>query len=318
MQAVFLDQQTFNANVDLSTLSQTVDKLTCYATTHAEQIKDRCIDADIILTNKVVLDKETLQKLPKLKLICITATGYNNVDIPAAKALNIAVTNVSGYAKNSVSQYVFAQLLHYYSKVAHHNQNTAQGFWPNSPTFCFHGEGSQELAGKIMGIIGYGALGKQVATIAKAFGMTVLIAERPTATSIRPNRLAFNHVIEQADVISLHCPQTPETELLFNREKFAAMKKSAILINTARGSLINNDDLLFALEEQQIACAILDVLEQEPPPENHILLRAQSEKLIITAHIAWASEQAQQSLLNLVAKNIYAFKQGEQLNRIDN
>jgi glycerate dehydrogenase len=258
-----------------------------------------------------------LKQLPQLKLICITATGYNNVDIVAARELGIAVTNVSGYAKNSVAQYVFAQLLAYYSKIEAHNNNTRNGQWQTCDTFCFHGQGSDELAGKSIGIIGYGALGQKVATIARAFDMQVLIAERPNALTVRKGRVAFNQVIAQADIISLHCPQTAETEGLFNEEIFKGMKDNAVLINTARGALINNHDLLGALNNNQLACAILDVLEQEPPPQDHILLAAQSTKLKITAHIAWASQQAQQALLNLVAANITAFKQGGRTNRID-
>jgi glycerate dehydrogenase len=258
-----------------------------------------------------------LQQLPHLKLICITATGYNNVDIAAARDLGIAVTNVSEYAKSSVAQYVFAQLLAYYSQIEDHNNNTRNGQWQKSETFCLHGKGSNELAGKSIGIIGYGALGSKVATIARAFDMQVLIAERPNATTIRTGRIAFKELIAQADIISLHCPQSVETENLFNAETFKQMKSSALLINTARGALINNHDLLSALNDNQLACAILDVLEQEPPPKDHILLAAQSPKLKITAHIAWASQQAQQSLLNLVADNISAFQQNKRTNRID-
>jgi glycerate dehydrogenase len=317
MQSVFLDYQTFSADIDFSALNQVVDNLTLYATTTPEQVVSRCLNAEIILTNKVVLNRKTLLLLPNLKLICITATGINNVDIQAAQALNIAVTNVSGYAKNSVAQYIFAQLLAYYSQIEHHNSNSQQGLWQESENFCYHGNGSIELASKAIAIIGYGALGQKVAEIAKAFDMRVLIAERPNAKHVRADRVPFLQAIAQADVISLHCPQTRETEGMFNAEVFGCMKESAILINTARGALINNPDLLNALNNDQLNCAILDVLEQEPPPENHMLLAAQSSKLKITAHIAWASLQAQQALLNRVAANITAFKQGECVNRVD-
>lgn len=317
MRAVFLDYQTFSPSLDLSVLRQTVSKLDLYPVTTPAQVLLRSIDAEIILSNKVILNRAILSQLPHLKLICITATGINNVDIDAARELGIAVTNVSGYAKNSVAQYVFAQLLAYYSHIEDHNNNTRAGQWQASDTFCMHGKGSVELAGKTMGIIGYGALGSKVATIARAFDMRVLIAERPKAVAIRIDRVAFEQVISQADIISLHCPQTAETEGLFDKKIFNCMKDSAILINTARGALINNHDLLAALNNNQLAGAILDVLEQEPPPKNHILLAAQSTKLKITAHIAWASQQAQQALLNLVATNITAFKQDERTNRID-
>lgn len=317
MKTVFLDYQTFSKDSDLTSLQQVVDDLTVYATTSPEQVIARCQNAEVVLSNKVLLNREILSQLPKLKLVCITATGINNIDIKAARALNIAVTNVGGYAKNSVAQYVFAQLLAYYSQIAHHNDNCQKGLWQQSDTFCLHGNGSIELAGKSIAIIGYGALGQKVAEIARAFDMKVLIAERPDAATIRPERMAFLAAIEQADIISLHCPQTLETQGMFNAKLFTRMKPSAILINTARGALINNEDLLNALNNQQIACAILDVLEQEPPPKDHILLAAQSPKLKITAHIAWASQQAQQTLLNLVAENISAFKQGLRTNRVD-
>lgn len=317
MKTVFLDYQTFSKDSDLTSLQQVVDDLTVYATTSPEQVIARCQNAEVVLSNKVLLNREILSQLPKLKLVCITATGINNIDIKAARALNIAVTNVGGYAKNSVAQYVFAQLLAYYSQIAHHNDNCQKGLWQQSDTFCLHGNGSIELAGKSIAIIGYGALGQKVAEIARAFDMKVLIAERPDAATIRPERMAFLAAIEQADIISLHCPQTLETQGMFNAKLFTRMKPSAILINTARGALINNEDLLNALNNEQIACAILDVLEQEPPPKDHILLAAQSPKLKITAHIAWASQQAQQTLLNLVAENISAFKQGLRTNRVD-
>ena len=317
MRTVFLDYQTFSQNLDLSLLNDSVESITLYTTTTPEQVVARCLDTEVILTNKVKLTAELLQQLPKLKLICITATGINNVDIQAAKALNIAVTNVSGYAKNSVAQNVFAQLLSYFSQIEHHNNNCQKGLWQKSATFCLHGNGSDELAGKSIAIIGYGALGKKVADIASAFDMRVLIAERPNTDSIRPNRVSFSAAITQADIISLHCPETLETRGIFNAEVFKQMKPNAVLINTARGALINNHDLLNALNKQQLACAILDVLEQEPPGKDHILLAAQSNKLKITAHIAWASRQAQQALLNLVAANITAFKQGVRTNRVD-
>lgn len=317
MRAVFLDRQTFSNNIDLSSISSVVNTLECYQTTTEHQILARCQNADIILTNKVVLTKTILAQLPNLKLICIMATGINNVDIKAAKQLNIAVTNVSGYAKNSVAQYVFAQLLEHYSQVAQHNQNCKNGLWQKSDTFCLHGNGSVELAGKSIAIIGYGTLGQKVADIARAFEMEVLIAERPNTKNIRKGRMAFNDAIAQADVISLHCPQTDDNLGFFNADVFSKLKANAVLINTARGTLVNNNDLLSALNNNQLSCAILDVLDQEPPPVEHCLLAAQSSQLKITAHIAWASAEAQQALVNLVAKNIDAFKQGKRVNRVD-
>ncbi len=317
MKAVFLDQQTFAEQVSVSSINQQVSSLCCYSFTSAEQVVARCSDAEIIITNKVVLNKPLLAQLPNAKLICIAATGTNNVDIEAARSQGIAVTNVSGYAKNSVAQYVFAQLLHYFSQPHHHIRNVEQGLWQQSPSFCLHGDGSRELANKTLGIIGFGSLGQAVANIASAFEMNVLIAERPNYQDIRSGRTAFNEVIKQADVLSLHCPQTPDTENLINADVFQQMKPNAVLINTARGALVNEQDLLFALNNQQIAYAILDVLSQEPPPADHPLLVNQPKNLKITAHIAWASIEAQQRLLDLLARNIADFKQGKMTNRVD-
>lgn len=316
LNAVFLDQQTFDSNIDLAQISEQVNGLTCYQTTQPAQVVERCSEVEIIITNKVILDAATLAQLPKLKLICITATGYNNVDLAQAKALGIAVCNVSGYAKQSVAQYVFAQLLEYFNQTSHHNQNTDKGLWPKSETFCLHGNTIAELAGKSIGIIGYGDLGQSVAKIAQAFEMKVLIAERPNAKQIRHNRMAFEHVISQADILSFHCPQTPETEGLISQALLKKMKSTAVVINTARGALVNNEDLLNALTNNEIAYAILDVLDQEPPPADHILLNAKLANLKITAHIAWASIEAQQRLISLVGKNINSFYSHGELNRI--
>ncbi len=317
MRAVFLDKQTFNDDIDLTSIKAQLSSLKCYQTTAAAELLSHCKDADVIITNKVVLTKEALAQLPQLKLICIAATGINNIDISAAKALGIAVTNVSGYAKGSVAQYVFAQLLEYFNQTSHHNKNTEQGLWQKSSTFCHLGNTITELADKTIGIIGYGNLGQSVATIAKAFNMKVMVAERPKAKTIRAERFAFDDVIAQADVLTFHCPQTPETEGIINQTLFAKMKSNALLINTARGPLVNNLDLINALKNKTIAYAVLDVLDQEPPPADHPLLNANLSNLKITAHIAWASIEAQQRLINILGDNIQAFAQNQRMNRVD-
>jgi glycerate dehydrogenase len=316
MRAVFLDKQTFSSTIDFSAIEQQVTQLVYYANTSPSEVIARCLEADIIITNKVQLTAEILTALPNVKLICISATGYNNVDIEAASHLDIAVTNVSGYAGQSVAQYVFAQLLEYYQQTSHHNSNTEQGLWSSNDTFCYHGNSISELAGKTLGIIGYGSLGKAVADIAKAFNMEVIISERPQASTIRPGRVSFEQLIEQADIISLHCPQTPETESFINESVLSRMKNTAVLVNTARGALIDESALLTALKTKEIAYAILDVLTQEPPSADHILLNNKLATLKITAHIAWASCEAQQRLIELLSQNIKAFSQGERLNRL--
>ena len=317
MRAVFLDRKTFNSNMPFNMIEEEVDELICYDTTTDEQIIERCKNTDIIITNKVLLNKNILQQCPKLKLICITATGTNNVDLTAAKTLKIAVTNVAGYAKQSVAQYVFSQILEYYSQTSHHHQNVEQGLWQASNTFCLLKNNITEVSDKTLGIIGFGNLGASVETIAKAFGMKVLIAERRGANVIRENRHSFEGVLQQSDIITLHCPETPATQNLINKNTLSLMKPSAMLINTARGAIINNNDLLTALINKKIACAALDVLDCEPPPPNHILLVNQLPNLKITAHIAWASTEAQIRLLTLVAKNINVFKNGKRFNRVE-
>lgn len=317
MKAVFLDCQTFSSTISFTAIEQQVSELVCYANTSPEQVLERCQNIDVLITNKVVLTAELLAQLPALKLICIAATGYNNIEIKVAKSLGIAVTNVSGYASQSVAQYVLAQILEYYQQTCHHNANTEQGHWQNSESFCYHGNAITELAGKTLGIVGYGNLAQAVIKLADAFGMNILISERINSSEIRKGRVSFDQVISQADILSLHCPQTTDTENLINADVLDKMKPTAMLINTARGALVNSADLLAALATRKIAYAVLDVLEQEPPPTDHPLLNAKLANLKITAHIAWASTEAQQRLIDLLSENIAAFKHGEHLNRLD-
>ncbi len=315
--AVFLDRQTFDNKIVLTKIEEQTGKLNCYPTTQPTDIVSRCQGAEIIITNKVIISAEILKQLPTLKLICIAATGTNNVDINTATTLGITVTNVSGYANNSVTQYVFSQILEYYSQTSHHHKNTEQGLWQISPTFCYQGNGITELAGKTLGIIGYGNLGQALANIAKAFGMQVLIAERKKASNIREGRKCLTVVLKNADIISLHCPQNNETKHLVDAIFLQQMKSTAMLINSARGSLIDERALINALTNKTIAYAVLDVLEQEPPPKDHPLLGCHLNNLKITAHIAWASIEAQQRLIDLIADNILAFNEGRRVNRMD-
>jgi glycerate dehydrogenase len=317
MKAVFLDSKTFSSNISFATIEQQVSELTCYDNTSEDQVIERCKNVELVISNKVVLTAKLLAKLPNLKLICIAATGYNNIDLEAAKKLGIAVTNVSGYAGQSVAQYVLAQMLEYYQQTCHHNTNTEQGYWQKNESFCYHGNAITELSGKTLGIIGNGHLGQSVIKLAEAFGMDIIISERINSSQIRQGRVSFDQVIAQADIISLHCPQTSDTENLINSEVLTNMKPTVMLINTARGALVNSVDLLDALTTKKIAYAVLDVLEQEPPPADHPLLNAKLDNLKITAHIAWASSEAQQRLVNLLSKNIIAFKQGKNLNRLE-
>ena len=307
MKAVFLDKLTISDNVDFGVITKLTEQLSSHSTTSPEQVVTRSLDADIILTNKVVITAEHMRQLPKLKLICITATGMNNVDLEAAKALGITVKNVSGYSTNSVSQYVFSMLLNVYNQPQAYCDDNKNGQWPQSKTFCLVNKPITELAGKTLGIIGYGDIGKQVAVIAKVFGMKVLIAERLGAESVRAERQPMAEVLAQSDVVSLHCPLTDDTKKLINAKTLNQMKPGAILINTARGPLIDNIALIEALKSKLLSHAILDVLDIEPPPQDHPLITANLDNLHLTAHIAWASNEAQQRLIDGVARNIQRF-----------
>jgi len=277
MKAVFLDSKTFSSTICFDKIAEQCNELVCYDFTSDKEVVERCLNADIIITNKVVINADILAQLKQLKLICVAATGMNNIDLTAAQKLKIPVMNVSDYAGTSVAQYVFSQLFEYYQNIASHNSDVQQGLWQQSSSpnhsqkqsFCFHGNAIEELAGKTFGIIGYGTLGKSVAKVAHAFGMKVLISEYKGAKEMRTNRISFEALLKQSDIISLHCPQTPETTNLIDQHALALMRENALLINTARGALIDNDALINALSNQQIGHAILDVLDQEPPPKNH-------------------------------------------------
>ncbi|OUS27528.1 hydroxyacid dehydrogenase [Thalassotalea sp. 42_200_T64] len=316
MRAVFLDRSTISEDIDLSPIESHVTTISYFEHTAIEKVIFRAKFAEVIISNKVMITAEIIRQLPKLKLICIAATGTNNVNLVAAQKAGIAVCNVSGYANTSVTQYVFAMLLEYLQKTSHYIENSRQGDWQNSPVFCHFGLPINELAAKKIAIIGYGGLGKQVSEIAKAFAMEVLIAERQLASSIRPGRVSFEQAISTADIISLHAPLSDETANLINQQSIKTMKMGVIIINTARGGLVNSLDLLAALKSKKIGAAILDVLENEPPPQDHPLLNAKLDNLLITAHIAWGSLQAQQRLINRLADNIKSYQQGLQLNRV--
>ncbi|WAJ72288.1 D-2-hydroxyacid dehydrogenase [Catenovulum adriaticum] len=307
MQAVFLDQNTFIPSVSFSAIEKSVEHFVAYSHTPPDEIVTRCQNADIIVTNKVLITQAIIAQLPNLKLICVAATGTNNIDITAAEKANIKVLNVAGYSTHSVSQYVFSQLLEHFGQISINNQKVKSGQWQQGNTFCLHSDYFDELAGKTIGILGYGDIGQKVASIARAFDMKVLVAERPNANNIRADRVSFETMLQNADIVSLHCPLTEDTENLFSTQAFKQMQNHSVLINTARGGIIDNNALLSALNNHEISAAILDVLDQEPPAPDHILLNPQPDNLKITAHIAWASQQAQQKVLNLVAKNIESF-----------
>jgi glycerate dehydrogenase len=309
MKAVFLDRETIDASIDLSGIEKLVSELDVYATTPPDQVVSRSLPFDIIITNKVKFDANRFAQLPNLKLICITATGTDNVYLDAAKKAGVKVTNVSGYSTESVAQHVFAYLLNVVNNVPFYLTLNQEKPWHQSETFCQIHAPVNELAGKTIGIIGYGNLGQRVARISEAFGLQVLVAERQSANSIRPGRISFVELIAAADIISLHCPLNAETVKLFDEKIFAKMKKGSIFINTARGGIVDAKALACALKSGHLGHAIVDVLEAEPPAADHPLLQADVPNLTLTHHIAWGSIQAQRILIEGVAENIRCFNQ---------
>lgn len=305
-QVVFLDAATL-AETDLSPLHLADVSLTLYPQTSAEQLQRHASGAQVLISNKVTLDAKAIAALPQLRCILVAATGVNMVDLTAAKAAGIVVCNVQGYAGTAVPQQVFALLLQLTNHIQSYHQAVQQELWSRSSQFCLHLQPIEELAGKTMTVLGYGDLGQATARLAEAFGMTVLIAERPGAKQIRPGRTGFEDALRQADVLSLHCPLTDSTAQLINANTLSWMKPQALLINTARGGLIDEIALADALAKGRLAGAALDVLSSEPPPVDHPLLHHNLPNLIVTPHVAWASRQAMQRLVTQLAENLQAF-----------
>ena len=309
MNIVFLDSTGIPASHRIPSFSFP-HQLTEYAHTAAEQILARAKDADIIITSKVILNHEILSQLPKLKLIAVTATGTNNIDLVAAKALGITVKNVTGYSSVTVPEHVIGMIYALKHRlIDYHRDQLLTERWATCGQFCYVDYPISDVQGSILGIIGRGCIGNEVARLAQAVGMRVLFAEHQHATTIREGYTAFDEVLNQADVISLHCPLTPQTEQLINAKTLALMKPNACLINTGRGGLINEADLLQALQSGKLAGAAVDVLVKEPPASDDALwLAAKTQpNLLITPHVAWASDSALTTLVNKVAQNIEEF-----------
>jgi glycerate dehydrogenase len=311
MNIVFLDAYTLNPlnDLDISILN-TLGKVTLYDRTSPEQIIDRVKDAEIILTNKCTLNAHTISQLPKLKYIGVTATGFNIIDIEAAKAQGIVVANVRGYSSASVAQLVFSLIFGFTNRVAEHARNI-ENTWTSCPDFCFYHSPLIELEGKTLGIIGLGDIGKKVAKIGLGFGMKVLANKRDLTSGGMANvqLCSQEQIFQESDFITLHCPLTTDNQEFINKNTLALMKSSAILINTSRGGLIHEQDLADALNSGVIAGAGLDVLSVEPPTTTNPLLTAKNT--IITPHIAWAGVNARIELLKGVVENIVSFQQGK-------
>ncbi len=318
MKMVILDGYTTNPGDNPWTGLEELGKLTVHDRTPEDRIIERCKGADIVFTNKTALTSDTLEALPDLKYICVLATGYNIVDLNAANRLGITVSNVPGYSPPSVAQHVFALILEFSSRVGMHDEAVKNGEWSKSGDFCFWKKPLLELKDKTLGIIGFGNIGHKVARLGNAFGMNVLAyAPRPKPEpGFKPFRFAgMDEVFSESDVISLHCPLTDENLHFVNRERIHSMRRSAILINTARGPLIDENALSKALTDGVIAGAGLDVTETEPIPDSSPLLKAPNT--IITPHIAWATRESRSRLTAITVKNTKAFISGNPQNVVN-
>ncbi|PLY14390.1 MAG: glycerate dehydrogenase [Sedimenticola sp.] len=315
-QAVFLDLNTVcRDDLDLSHLNQTPYDWNYYLNSEPGQVAQRIANAEVVVSNKVVLTREIIAQCNPLKLICIAATGTNNVDITAAARQGISVCNVTGYATPSVVQHVFALILTLTTQLPAYQQAVKAGAWQKSQQFCLLDFPITEIAGKCLGIVGYGELGRAVARVAKAFGMRVMIAQRPGGPG-DDERLPLKELLPQVDILSLHCPLSENTRNLIDAEALALMKPTALLINTARGGIVDETALREALLAGRLGGAAIDVLSQEPPSEGNPLLDSAIPNLLLTPHIAWASLESRQRLINEVAQNINAYLRGEPRNLI--
>ena len=290
--------------------------LSSYGTTEAHETLARIRGADIVITNKVVISAEAFAENPQLKLVAVTATGVNNVDVEAAKQNGTAVCNIRAYGNESVAEHAFMMMITLMRNLPAYQRDVAAGLWENSPFFCHLGAPMRDLNGKTLAIFGRGNIGKTLATYAQAFKMNVVFAEHKNAQSVRDGYVSFDEAIRSADVVSLNCPLTPQTANMIGEAELQQMKPGAILINCGRGGLVDEAALVAALKYGQIGGAGFDVLTQEPPRDGNPLLKARLPNLIVTPHIAWASQEAANRLFDILVDNINRFVAGNPQNLV--
>jgi glycerate dehydrogenase len=316
MKAVFLDFATMGTGLDLKELESLVSELVIHEDSPDDTIAARIADADIVFTNKIRLTRGLLERAPKLKLIALTATGTDNIDTNCAREHGIAVANIRHYCTQSVVEHVFGALLSLTHSLGQYQRSVRAGDWQRSTDFCMLHHPVRELSSMTLGVVGYGALGQGVARIGREFGMRTLVAARPGSEEVPVGRVALYRLLAEADVISLHCPLTDATRNLFGTPEFKAMKRSAILINTARGGLVDSQALADALAKGEIGAAAVDVLPNEPPVDGDPLLDYGGDNLLVTPHIAWATDEARQNAIDELAANTRAFLEGIERNRV--
>jgi glycerate dehydrogenase len=307
--AVFLDLESLE-DLNLGALEAEFETFECHMATATDQVAGRIADAEVVLVNKVALNAAALEQATQLKLVCVVATGTNNVDLGAARRLGIQVSNCRAYGNDSVIQHVFSLILALSTRLLDYHQAVQAGRWQQARQFCFLDYPISELAGKTLGIVGYGNLGQGVARIAEAFGMQVKVAQRPGGVP-EPGRIALDQLLREVDVLSLHCPLTEHTRNLIDAAALLKMKKSALLVNVARGGIVDEAALAQALRSGELAGAATDVLSVEPPSDGNPLLAADIPNLIVTPHSAWGSKEARQRIISQTLETVQAFKCGE-------
>ena len=317
MHAVFLDYKTVDAgDLDLESIRAVLPEIKVYPYSTEAEVLDRIQGIEVAIANKIEFDSKVFDYANKLKLICVTATGTNNIDLDSAEKAGVTICNIRDYCTESVTQHVLLSILslsHSYFDYMHSIQS---GEWQEGSGFSLLEHPIKELSGKKLGIVGFGVLGKGVAKAASILGMETLICEsfNPDKPDGSLHRVGFDELLRESDVVSLHCPLTEETDDIFNDDAFEKMKSSAILINTARGGLVNDQALIKAIENKSIAGAAIDVLDQEPPDSDHPLMKKNYKNLIITPHIAWAARESRQRALDRIADNVEAFQRGKPIN----
>jgi glycerate dehydrogenase len=316
MKAVFLDYATMGPDLNLTALRSQFSELRLFDDTSDDEIAARIEDAEFVFTNKIRLTNKLLSESRELRFIGLTATGTDNIDLETAKEHGIAVANIRAYCTQSIVEHVMGTLLMISHSLNRYDAAVKAGDWQKAGQFCMLNYPIRQLSAMTLGIVGYGALGQGVAAAARAFGMRVIVSAHPGSTDVPTDRVAFNELLANSDVISLHCPLTDDTRNLFDEAIIARMKPGAILVNTARGALVDASALADALRSGLLAGAAIDVLAEEPPVNGNDLLEYSGGNLVITPHIAWGTDQARQNAINELAANAAAFVAGEERNRV--
>ena len=316
MKAVMLDWATMGPDLDTSELEALLPGLEFYDESTDEEIAERIADAEIVLGNKALISEELFARAASMRYIGLTATGTDNIDLVAAKKYGVAVANIRAYCTGSVVEHVFGCMLNLSHSLCAYASDVRRGAWQDTAILCTLKRRNSELSAMTLGIVGYGELGKGVARVAEAFGMDVIVAARPGSDDVPEGRVSFDELLDRSDVISLHCPLDDATRGLFGAKEFRAMKNSAILINTARGALIDSQALVGALRDGEIAAAAIDVLPKEPPIDGDPLVDYEGDNLMVTPHIAWATREARQNAVDELTANVAAFLDGKERCRV--